>query len=77
MSHYKAFDHQHLGEIHQSVNQLQSSFSNELLLFQTEVILQENFATLYTTVEESLEELVTIYETFIKISLCNGNNYKY
>jgi N-acetyl-gamma-glutamylphosphate reductase len=31
------------------------------------------FATLYTTVEESLEELVTKYETFIKISLCNGN----
>jgi N-acetyl-gamma-glutamyl-phosphate reductase len=24
--HYKAFDHQHLGEINQSVNQLQSSF---------------------------------------------------
>jgi N-acetyl-gamma-glutamyl-phosphate reductase len=24
MSHYKAFDHQHLGEINQSVNQLQA-----------------------------------------------------
>jgi hypothetical protein len=45
MSHY-AFDHQHLGEKYISVNQLQS-FSNELFLFQTEVILQEEFCNLY------------------------------
>jgi N-acetyl-gamma-glutamyl-phosphate reductase len=30
MSHYKAFDHQHLGEINQSVNQLQADYTNEL-----------------------------------------------
>jgi N-acetyl-gamma-glutamyl-phosphate reductase len=29
MSHYKAFDHQHLGEINQSVNQLQADYTNE------------------------------------------------
>jgi N-acetyl-gamma-glutamylphosphate reductase len=29
MSHYKAFDHQHLGEINQSVNQLQADYANE------------------------------------------------
>jgi hypothetical protein len=49
------------------VNQLQS-FSNELFIPNrgdfARGILQP-----YTTVEESLEELVTIYETFIKISL--------
>jgi N-acetyl-gamma-glutamyl-phosphate reductase len=67
MSHYKAFDHQHLGEIHQSVNQLQSSFSNELLFIPNRGDFARGiFATLYTTVEESLEELVTIYETFYK-----------
>jgi N-acetyl-gamma-glutamyl-phosphate reductase len=27
MSHYKAFDHQHLGEINQSVNQLQADYA--------------------------------------------------
>jgi N-acetyl-gamma-glutamyl-phosphate reductase len=31
MSHYKAFDHQHLGEINQSVNQLQADYANELI----------------------------------------------
>jgi N-acetyl-gamma-glutamyl-phosphate reductase len=31
MSHYKAFDHQHLGEINQSVNQLQADYTNELI----------------------------------------------
>jgi N-acetyl-gamma-glutamyl-phosphate reductase len=31
MSHYKAFEHQHLGEINQSVNQLQADYTNELI----------------------------------------------
>ena len=29
-SHYKAFNHQHLGEINQTVNQLQANFSAEI-----------------------------------------------
>jgi N-acetyl-gamma-glutamyl-phosphate reductase len=63
MSHYKAFAPTFRRNT-SSVNQLQSSFQMNYFLFQTEV-KEEFFATLYTTVEESLEELVTIYETFI------------
>jgi hypothetical protein len=33
------------------------------------VILPEDFATLYTTIEESLEDLVAKYKTFIKTNL--------
>ena len=59
MSHYKAFDHQHLGEINQSVNQLQANFKEELIFVPNRGDFARGiFATLYTTVEESLEELV-------------------
>jgi N-acetyl-gamma-glutamyl-phosphate reductase len=46
MSHYKAFEHQHLGEINQSVNQLQSDYANELILYQTESFCQRIFASI-------------------------------
>jgi N-acetyl-gamma-glutamyl-phosphate reductase len=56
---------QHLGEINQSVNQLQADYANELI-FCTEQrrFCKRNFATLYTTVEESLEDLVAKYEVY-------------
>jgi N-acetyl-gamma-glutamyl-phosphate reductase len=67
MSHYKAFDHQHLGEINQSVNQLQADYANELIFVPNRGDFARGiFATLYTTVEESLEDLVAKYETFYK-----------
>jgi hypothetical protein len=37
----------------------------------TERFCKRNFATLYTTVEESLEDLVAKYEAFIKTNLRN------
>jgi N-acetyl-gamma-glutamyl-phosphate reductase len=43
MSHYKAFDHQHLGEINQSVNQLQADYTNELILYRIEGFCARNF----------------------------------
>jgi N-acetyl-gamma-glutamyl-phosphate reductase len=58
-----AFEHQHLGEINQSVQQLQADYTNELILYPTE-FCQRIFATLYTTIEESLEDLVAKYETY-------------
>jgi len=65
MSHYKAFEHQHLGEINQSVNQLQANFSNELIFIPNRGDFTRGiFATLYTTVEENLEDIVAKYETF-------------
>lgn len=67
MSHYKAFDHQHLGEINQSLNQLQATYSNELLFIPNRGDFARGiFATLYTTAEESLDEIVAKYEDFYK-----------
>ena len=67
MSHYKAFNHQHLGEINQSVNQLQSDYQNELIFVPNRGDFARGiFATLYTTVNESLEEIVAKYEDFYK-----------
>ncbi|CAM3099516.1 N-acetyl-gamma-glutamyl-phosphate reductase [Flavobacterium frigoris] len=67
MSHYKAFDHQHLGEINQGVNQLQADYTNELIFVPNRGDFARGiFATLYTTVEESLEDLVAKYEAFYK-----------
>ena len=67
MSHYKAFEHQHLGEINQSVNQLQADYSDELIFVPNRGDFTRGiFATLYTTSEESLEDLVAKYEDFYK-----------
>ena len=67
MSHYKAFDHQHLGEIKQSVIQLQTNYNNELIFLPNRGDFARGiFATLYTTIEESLEDLVAKYEAFYK-----------
>jgi N-acetyl-gamma-glutamyl-phosphate reductase len=65
MSHYKAFNHQHLGEINQSVNQLQADYTNELIFIPNRGDFPRGiFATLYTTIEESLEDIVAKYEAF-------------
>jgi N-acetyl-gamma-glutamyl-phosphate reductase len=67
MSHYKAFDHQHLGEINQSVNQLQASYNDEIIFVPNRGDFARGiFATLYTTVEENLEDLVAKYEAYYK-----------
>jgi N-acetyl-gamma-glutamyl-phosphate reductase common form len=65
MSHYKAFEHQHLGEINQSVHQLQVDYKNELIFVPNRGDFARGiFATLYTTINESLEEIVAKYESF-------------
>ena len=65
MSHYKAFNHQHLGEINQSVNQLQADYRDELIFVPNRGDFTRGiFATLYTKVEESLEDLLAKYEAF-------------
>jgi N-acetyl-gamma-glutamyl-phosphate reductase len=67
ISHYKAFDHQHLGEINQSVNQLQATYRNELIFVPYRGDFARGiFATLYTTIEKSLEDLVAKYQAFYK-----------
>jgi len=64
-SHYKAFEHQHLGEINQSLKQLQADYTDELIFIPNRGDFPRGiFATLYTKSEESLEDLVAKYEAF-------------
>ena len=65
MSHYKAFEHQHLGEINQSIQQLQVGYPNELIFVPNRGDFARGiFATLYTTVTDSLEDIVAKYEAY-------------
>jgi N-acetyl-gamma-glutamyl-phosphate reductase len=75
MSHYKAFDHQHLGEINQSVNQLQADYANELILYRTEEILQEEFCNSVYYCRRKFRRFVAKYEAFIKTNLRNRYHY--
>lgn len=64
-SHYKPFTHQHLGEVNQSVQQLQDSFSSEILFMPNRGNFSRGiFATAYTHFEGSLEESKSIYDQF-------------
>ena len=66
-SHYKAFTHQHLGEINQTVNQLQSDFKSDINFMPNRGNFSRGiFATLYTKYEGSLEEAKQLYTEFYK-----------
>jgi len=67
ISTYKPFEHQHLEEINQSLNQLQKGF-NQALNF---IPLRGNFsrgiyATTYTNCDLSLDEVKSLYSDFYK-----------
>ncbi|QBN18045.1 N-acetyl-gamma-glutamyl-phosphate reductase [Flavobacterium nackdongense] len=65
MSHYKAFDHQHLGEINQTLNQLQTTFKDEVIFVPNRGDFTRGiFATLYTKTDESLEDLLAKYQAY-------------
>ncbi|WP_396168466.1 N-acetyl-gamma-glutamyl-phosphate reductase [Flavobacterium sp.] len=65
MSHYKAFDHQHLGEINQSLSLLQATFKDEVIFVPNRGDFTRGiFATLYTKTEESLEDLLAKYQAY-------------
>ena len=63
LSWYKPFTHQHLGEIHQSLEQLDSP-SEIYLIPQRGDFTRGIFTTLYTSFEGSLEEAKKYYHTF-------------
>ena len=63
LSWYKPFTHQHLGEIHQSLEQLDSP-SELYLIPQRGDFTRGIFTTLYTSFEGSLEEAKKYYHTF-------------
>lgn len=66
-SSYKLFDHQHLGEINETMKQLQSDFSKELLFIPNRGNFSRGiFATVYTEFESSLEEAKKLYNAFYK-----------
>ena len=66
-SHYKAFNHQHLGEIYQSVIQLQSSFKSNINFIPNRGNFSRGiFATVYTKFKGSLEEAKKIYKEYYK-----------
>ena len=67
ISHYKAFEHQHLSEIKESVNQLQNNFQSDILFIPNRGEFTRGiFATLYTKTNKNLEELTEIYQNFYK-----------
>ncbi|WP_055447740.1 N-acetyl-gamma-glutamyl-phosphate reductase [Lacinutrix mariniflava] len=66
-SHYKAFNHQHLGEINQTVNQLQTNFNSEINFMPNRGDFSRGiFATAYTKFEGSLEEANALYKGYYK-----------
>ncbi|KJD32510.1 N-acetyl-gamma-glutamyl-phosphate reductase [Tamlana nanhaiensis] len=64
-SYYKPFTHQHLGEINQSVKQLQSSFTSEINFMPNRGNFSRGiFATLYTKFEGTVEDAKSLYSNF-------------
>ena len=66
-SHYKAFTHQHLGEINQSVKLLQSNFNSEINFMPNRGDFSRGiFATMYTKFKGNLEDAKALYNAFYK-----------
>lgn len=65
MSHYKAFEHQHLGEITQSIQQLQSGFNQDILFIPNRGDFTRGiFATLYTKLSVEFNTVVQLYKDY-------------
>ncbi|WP_298419749.1 N-acetyl-gamma-glutamyl-phosphate reductase [uncultured Kordia sp.] len=66
-SYYKPFTHQHLGEMHQTVQQLQHDFTADINFMPNRGNFSRGiFATVYTKFEGSLEAAIELYESFYK-----------
>ena len=66
-SYYKPFTHQHLGEINQSVHQLQQAFNKEIYFLPNRGNFSRGiFATMYTHFEGTVDAAKTIYQDFYK-----------
>jgi len=62
---YKAFTHQHLGEINESLKKTQSSFNNELFFIPNRGNFARGiFASVYLDFDRSLSAAYEIYESF-------------
>jgi len=68
-SYYKPFTHQHLGEVNQSLNQLQNEFSSEILFIPNRGNFSRGiFATAYTEFDGTLADAKKIYLEYYKDS---------
>ena len=66
-SHYKAFNHQHLGEIHQSVDALQDDLKSVIHFIPNRGNFSRGiFATLYTKYDGSLETAKSLFKSYYK-----------
>lgn len=66
-SHYKAFNHQHLDEINQTVHQLQNDFDSEINFMPNRGDFSRGiFATTYTKFEGTLEKATAMYKAYYK-----------
>ena len=66
-SHYKAFNHQHLGEINESLHLLQKDATSDVILIPNRGNFSRGiFVTAYTHFEGSLEDAKKDYKTYYK-----------
>ena len=64
---YKAFNHQHLGEIAESLTKLQSGFSEELIFIPNRGNFSRGiFASVYLKFDKTLEEAFELFENYFK-----------
>ena len=66
-SHYKAFDHQHLGEINQNIELLQPGFGHDVNFIPNRGNFSRGiFAIAYTKFEGSIEDANNLFKDFYK-----------
>lgn len=64
---YKAFNHQHLGEIKESLTQLQNDFNKELFFIPNRGNFSRGiFASIYFKFDESLEKAYKLFKSYYK-----------
>lgn len=66
LSWYKPFTHQHLGEIHETLNATQGGKSEVIFLPQRGDFTRGIFATTYTSFDGSLEDAYELYTSYFK-----------
>lgn len=66
-SYYKPFTHQHLGEINQTIQQLQNGYGNEVIFMPFRGNFSRGiFASIYTHFEGTIEEAKNIYKAYYR-----------
>jgi len=66
-SHYKAFTHQHLGEINQSIRLLQNNFEDDVIFIPNRGNFSRGiFVTVYTKFSGNLEEVKKLYQEYYR-----------